>query len=101
MTTRFKWFVVDVSFVWPNGFVASHREFPEMEYTPEAAKQKTLDYLSSIGATDVEVHSVVPERQQQVLLQRQDRYRQELLPRVEPKKDTPKFDALPKRATLF
>lgn len=64
MTTRFKWFVVDVSFVWPNGFVASHREFPEMEYTPEAAKQKTLNYLSSIRATDVEVHSVVPERPQ-------------------------------------
>lgn len=94
MTTRFKWFVVDVSFVWPNGFVASHREFPEMEYTSEAAKQKTLDYLSSIGATDVEVHSVVPEGQQ-------IEYRQELLPRVEPKKDAPASSASPKRATLF
>lgn len=96
MTTRFKWFVVDVSFVWPNGFVASHREFPEMEYTPEAAKQKTLDYLSSIGATDVEVHSVVPEGQQI-----EYRYRQELLPRVEPKKDAPESGVSPKRSALF
>lgn len=96
MTTRFKWFVVDVSFVWSNGFVASHREFSEMEYTPEAAKQKTLDYLSSIGATDVEVHSVVPERPQFEFL-----YPPDPPARVEPKKDAPESGALPKRSALF
>lgn len=57
----YKWFVVDVSFVWSNGLAADHREFPEMEFTADLAKAKTLAYLEAVGATEVVVHSVVPE----------------------------------------
>ena len=57
----YKWFVVDVSFVWANGLAADHREFPEMEFTADLAKEKTLEYLAKVGATKVVVHSVVPE----------------------------------------
>lgn len=57
----YKWFVVDVSFVWASGLAADHREFPEMAFTPDLAKEKTLEYLAKVGATEVVVHSVVPE----------------------------------------
>lgn len=57
----YKWFVVDVSFVWASGLEADHREFPEMEFTADLAKEKTLEYLAKVGATEVVVHSVVPE----------------------------------------
>lgn len=57
----YKWFVVDVSFVWASGLEADHREFPEMAFTPDLAKEKTLEYLAKVGATEVVVHSVVPE----------------------------------------
>lgn len=58
---NYKWFVVDVSFVWASGLAADHREFPEMEFTAALAKAKTLEYLAKVGATEVVVHSVVPE----------------------------------------
>lgn len=57
----YMWFVVDVSFVWASGLAADHREFPEMAFTPDLAKEKTLEYLEKVGATEVVVHSVVPE----------------------------------------
>lgn len=86
---RYKWFVVDVSFVWANGFAADHREFSEMAFTPDLAKERTLEYLASVGATEVVVHSVVPEG---------DRYNPEF--KAAQKKEKPQEPVM-KRVSLF
>lgn len=91
----FSWFRVDTSFVWASGFVAGHRIFNEMATSPDRAKEKTLEYLSEVGATDVVVHSVTPESEPVSPLPKQVAYRKPMIVTAAQEiVDTPKSRAL-------